>query len=259
VAGRIPGSQHLDLLHEFSDESAGYHFAHPQVDHALAVLRSLGVTDQSQVVVYDQGNGFWSARLWWSLRALGLDAQVLNGGLQAWREAGLRVDSGTDGATRGPSTTPLTLTPRPEAWATVDDVLAVVQGTSDETLVCALGADQFYATAPTRYARRGHIPTSVNLPARDLSSKSDGTTSAEQALAGALPVLGSPGLSVDQTEDVTGATSTGRGVLLYCGGGISASYAALGLTIAGYRRVRVYDGSLEEWSANPALPLASNS
>ena len=44
-------------------------------------------------------------------------------------------------------------------------------------------------------------------------------------------------------------------VLLYCGGGISASAGALTLAAIGVTAVRVYDGSLEEWSADPSLPL----
>jgi thiosulfate/3-mercaptopyruvate sulfurtransferase len=44
-------------------------------------------------------------------------------------------------------------------------------------------------------------------------------------------------------------------LILYCGGGISASVDALVLTILGRRDVSIYDGSLQEWSADPALPL----
>jgi thiosulfate/3-mercaptopyruvate sulfurtransferase len=44
-------------------------------------------------------------------------------------------------------------------------------------------------------------------------------------------------------------------VLLYCGGGISASANALTLAEIGTTAVRIYDGSLEEWSADPRLPL----
>jgi thiosulfate/3-mercaptopyruvate sulfurtransferase len=46
-------------------------------------------------------------------------------------------------------------------------------------------------------------------------------------------------------------------VIVYCGGGVSASLTALGLVLAGHTRVSVYDGSLEEWSADPSLPLES--
>jgi len=44
-------------------------------------------------------------------------------------------------------------------------------------------------------------------------------------------------------------------VVLYCGGGISAAGAALALTLLGRTDVSVYDGSLEEWSKDPARPL----
>jgi len=45
------------------------------------------------------------------------------------------------------------------------------------------------------------------------------------------------GLAVDQP------------VRLYCGGGIAASALALGLTLAGFTDIAIYDGSLQEWSA----------
>ena len=43
---------------------------------------------------------------------------------------------------------------------------------------------------------------------------------------------------------------------LYCGGGISASAVAVALAILGRSDVVIYDGSLQEWSADPSLPLA---
>jgi thiosulfate/3-mercaptopyruvate sulfurtransferase len=43
-------------------------------------------------------------------------------------------------------------------------------------------------------------------------------------------------------------------VLLYCGGGVSASMAFLALRTAGYRDLRVYDGSWSEWSLDPEAP-----
>jgi thiosulfate/3-mercaptopyruvate sulfurtransferase len=43
--------------------------------------------------------------------------------------------------------------------------------------------------------------------------------------------------------------------LTYCGVGISASSDALALSLLGESDVAVYDGSLEEWTSNPELPL----
>lgn len=262
AAAHLPGARHLDLLKAFADPAAGYHFAHPTPDRAHRVLHALGARDGRPVVVYDRADGFWAARAWWSLLALGVPARVLDGGLAAWRAAGGPVVGGgpadpAPGAASG--TAPgaasgaapdasgaapdgsgaLTLRPRADAWATLADVRALVDGRRPGRLVCALGADQFHGTAPTRYARRGHIPGSTNLPARSLTG-ADGTLLPAPRLRAALDPLLAAGPLV-----------------LYCGGGISASHLALGLVVAGAREVSVYDGSLEEWSARPDLPLVT--
>jgi thiosulfate/3-mercaptopyruvate sulfurtransferase len=106
--------------------------------------------------------------------------------------------------------------------------------------VCGLPAGSFTGADPTRYSRRGRIPGSVNVSSRDLFGR-DGTV-----------------LSADEVEaayEAAGVTADAPEVLLYCGGGISASASALTLAAVGVTNVRIYDGSLEEWSADPALPL----
>ena len=265
AAAHIRASQHLDLLHDFADPEGTFHFAHPPVDHARGVLDGLGISDGSTVVLYDSADGFWSARAWWSLRGLGLHALVLDGGLTAWQGAGhpaqtadaagsvpgQQATTGSPVGAAGDRTVSgevsgdvapggsLTLVEDPSVWASREDVLDIVAGRRSAALVCALGADQFTGEATTRYSRRGHIPTSVNLSARDLAHE-----------AGRL-------LPAPELARVVGQTLPEEDgeVVLYCGGGISASYAALGLISAGRTRVRVYDGSLEEWSADPDLPL----
>ena len=54
--------------------------------------------------------------------------------------------------------------------------------------------------------------------------------------------------------EASGAISTDR-VITYCGAGIAASSDALALTLLGKKNVAVYDGSLTEWTADPALPM----
>ena len=44
-------------------------------------------------------------------------------------------------------------------------------------------------------------------------------------------------------------------IICYCGGAIAATMDAFVLALLGYRNVAVYDGSLEEWSADPDLPM----
>jgi thiosulfate/3-mercaptopyruvate sulfurtransferase len=48
-----------------------------------------------------------------------------------------------------------------------------------------------------------------------------------------------------------------RKLILYCGGGINASGLALALAEAGHAGMTIYDGSLNEWRADPSLPMAT--
>ncbi|UFR00940.1 sulfurtransferase [Streptomyces sp. Go40/10] len=235
----LPGSRHADLTEDLSDPGAPYHFAVPAPDALAAALARLGVGEGSEVVAYDTGGGIWAARLWWMLRAISVPAAVLDGGLHAWEAAGHRLASGDTAAP--PAAVPVTPVPRPELWTGVEEVAAISAGDRPGTLVCALPPGGYDGSAPTRYSRRGRIPASRSLPGRSLLDdtgrllpRPDLTTVADAALTGA----GSP-------------------LVLYCGGGISAAGTALALTVLGREDVSLYDGSLEEWSKDPARPLES--
>lgn len=46
-----------------------------------------------------------------------------------------------------------------------------------------------------------------------------------------------------------------RQVITYCGRGYAGACGLLALKLLGYERVRLYDGSWAEWSADPRLPV----
>ncbi|GGU93491.1 hypothetical protein GCM10010260_30630 [Streptomyces filipinensis] len=170
-------------------------------------------------------------------------AAVLDGGLEAWQTAGRPLVGGDDigdDTDRAPAVPPLTPLPRPELWVGIEEVAAISRGDRPGTLVCALLADGFHGSAPTRYSRRGHIPGSRGLPGRDL-----------------LDFAGRelPGPDLAARADAVLHGTADSPVVLYCGGGISAAGTALALTLLGRDDIAVYDGSLQEWSKDPALPL----
>ncbi|MFE9600050.1 sulfurtransferase [Streptomyces hokutonensis] len=238
----LPGSRHADLTGDLSDHEAPYHFAVPSPGMLVAVLARLGVGEGVEVVTYDSGGGIWAARLWWMLRAIGVPAAVLDGGLEAWEAAGRPLLSGDD---TGPVSVVRPVTPvvRPDLWSGIEDVAAISRGERPGTLVCALPPGGYDGSAPTRYSRRGHIPGSRSLPGRGLQDAT-GHILPEPELAARIGAV----LDTDDSP-----------VVLYCGGGISAAGAALALTLLGRTDVSVYDGSLEEWSKDPARPLESGS
>ncbi|SNY68495.1 TIGR03618 family F420-dependent PPOX class oxidoreductase [Paractinoplanes atraurantiacus] len=256
-AAHIPGSHHADLLTTFSDPDAPYHFAHPNPAALTAALSALGLITGTPVVVYDRAGGIWAARLWYLLDWIGIPTQVLDGGLAAWRNAGLPVESVSTPHT--PAVThPTSATARPDEpavrtggltprlkdgrWVTRDDLERWLAGDVEASVQCALNPEAFRGDVPTRYSRRGHLPGSGNLPARLLNTP-DGRLLPPGQLR---PVLS------DLLDDP-------RPLWLYCGGGISAAALALALAVAGRDDVALYDGSLEEWSADPSRPLTLGS
>ena len=85
--GHIPGAAFMDLIDALSDTSTGLGFTLPAANALQAGLRELGISNDSRVVVYSTGSTMWATRAWWLLHYAGLDrVQVLNGGLDAWRD-----------------------------------------------------------------------------------------------------------------------------------------------------------------------------
>jgi thiosulfate/3-mercaptopyruvate sulfurtransferase len=48
-----------------------------------------------------------------------------------------------------------------------------------------------------------------------------------------------------------------RRVVAYCNGGVAATSVLFGLSLLGYPRLTNYDGSWNEWSERPELPVES--
>ena len=239
LAGHIPGSHHVDVATQFSDTDAPTHYAHPEPQEIADELARLGIAKDTTVVVYDTTGTMWAARLWYLLRWIGVQARVLDGGYKAWVAGGMDVEIGasTDAAPVSPWKAEIAR----RAWVSREE-LAERAADDARPLVCGLPAGSFAGTDPTRYARRGHIPGSVNVSSRDLFTSS-GTVKSRVEVILAYDAAG-----VDVAEN-------SEEVLLYCGGGISASANALTLAAIGQKAVRIYDGSLEEWSADPSMPL----
>lgn len=237
LAGHIPGSQWVDVATQFSDTTAVEHYAHPEPQEIADQLARLGIAKDRKVVVYDSTGTLFAARLWYLLRWIGVPARVLDGGFAAWEAAGEPVVAGEEDA---PYPVPYwSADAVRRAWVSKEELL---ERDPDTPLVCGLPAGQFTGADPSRYSRRGRIPGSVNVSSRDLFT-ADGQVKTRVELVLAYDAAG-----IDVAE--------GNGeVLLYCGGGISAAANALTLAAIGTSAVRIYDGSLEEWSADPSLPL----
>jgi len=235
LEGHVPGAAFLDLPGALSDTSSRFGFTLPAPAQLEAGLRQAGIDDDSRVVLYSKGHMMWATRAWWMLHSAGHgNVAVLDGGFAAWAEAGQPVESGES---RPYPSGSMNVRFRADRWADKAAVLAATDGKAACT-INALPAAVYAGTAPVNYGRKGHIPGSVNLPYDHVLDK--GRFRDAAALQAAFRDVG----ALD-----------GRRVIAYCGGGISATVDAFALRLLGRDDVAVYDGSMSEWAADPAMPL----
>ncbi|MCI3953222.1 MAG: Rhodanese domain protein, partial [Burkholderiales bacterium] len=162
TAAHIPGAQYLHLDRDLSGPIGPQSGRHPLPDPGVfaRTLASRSVSDDCQVVAYDQGNGAHAARLWWLARWIGLrKVAVLDGGLAAWRAAGLPLDAGR------PSPKPRPLTPRltENAWLS-SEAVDQVRHEPGHLLIDARGAERFAGRNETIDPVAGHVPGARNHP-----------------------------------------------------------------------------------------------
>jgi len=234
--GHIPGAVKVDWRAELTDDVAdGEAFVLVTPDRMAAMAERAGISDGSTVVVYDDSQGVFAARAWWSLRAYGLESvRLLDGGYPAWVSEGRSISNAevvtpSAGFTiRGPNRTRLTTA----------DVRGLL-GAPDVTLLDARAPSE-YRGYEGNTKRLGHIPGALNVPVGATSMPGSQHLRDGAALRALLHA---------------GNVSRGRRMVCYDGSGVAASKLAFVLTLLGHDDVAVYDGGWAEWGDRLELPV----
>ena len=204
----------------------------PAPDVMMRRFGDLGISNASQVVAYDDAGGSVAARLWWMLHYLGHQAAaVLDGGWQAWLQAGLPVSSQPP----MPGKANFRGVPRPGWLVVAGDVPKI------SLLVDSRAPERYHGEVEDYDPVRGHIPGAVNYHfARNLDSEGRFLPPDElRALFAALH----------------GETPPGE-VTYYCGSGVTACHNLLAQAVAGLPPGRLYAGSWSDWIRDPARPVS---
>jgi len=234
LAGHLPGAVWVDLEGELSRHGEPAEGRHPLP--ALAQLqtaaRRWGLDDGDQVVVYDDAKGLAAARAWWLLRRSGVDVRVLDGGLAAWRAAGLPLETGEV----VPAPGGVTLAGVRDGVIGIDEAAAFP---ASGVLVDARAPERYRGETEPLDPAAGHIPGAVNVPMAALLEP-DGTVRDADALRAVFAAAG-----------VDGETP----VAAYCGSGVTAAHTALVLAGLGIDAA-VFPGSWSAWANTPDRPVA---
>lgn len=242
----LKGALHVDLNTELSDIkedfAKGGRHPLPNSIHFCSLLSKLGINSESHVIVYDDKNGAnAAARFWWMMKAIGHDQiQVLNGGLDAGKQAGFMVANGEESV------------PIPSNYPKKDWELP----TADISEVEKVAHDKNYLVIDVRESERykgikepidqiaGHIPGAVNFPFA-LNLNEDGFFKSPAELEQ---------LYKEYIKDKPASH-----IIIHCGSGVTACHTLLAMSYGGLEVPKLYVGSWSEWSRNNKPIATQNS
>ena len=240
LESHIPGAYYAHLDHDLAAPRRPGTGRHPLPDPAAlrALFSSWGVEPATRVIAYDDSSGALAARLWWLLRWMGhRHTGLLDGGFNAWKAAGLPLDSGVPASVSG------NFRGEPGHVPTVD--VAEIEQDLDRGHLLVLDARtlaRFQGREEPIDPVAGHIPGAVNAPFSD-NLNADGTFRRPDELRKRFLGL----MAGRRPEQVA----------CMCGSGVTACHNLFALDLAGFTGPRLYNGSWSEWVTDPNRPVST--
>ena len=247
----IAGAAFVDLDHDLSDktdatdQASGGRHPLPSREKFSRWVGAMGITPETQIVVYDRNGCNYCGRAWWMLHWIGHEnVAVLDGGLQAWVAAGGKLEAGQNATSPDFSKPKYPLAGISTALSAIDSVVnAMTKGTGSgsHTIIDARAAARFRGEMEPIDPIAGHIPGALNRPFT--------------ANLNAQGFFKSPAELKTEFDALLGGRDPSR-VIHHCGSGVSAVPNLLAMKIAGYPPSQLFAGSWSEWSNTPGLPIA---
>ena len=243
AAGHIPNSVHSDY------DKAGWRvtrnnvpFMVPTVPELEKLIGDLGIDEDTHVVVVPAGVNVLdfgsAARTYWTLKYVGVkNVSILDGGVAAWRKAGLPLETGT----KAPSPKIFTATVDKSILAEAAEVEAL-EGKGGATLVDARPASFFLGKekAPASKAY-GHIPGALNIDSAEFYDAQNNKLKPKAELA------------------AIANTAPAGPVVNYCNTGHwAATDWFVFHELLGRKDAKLYAGSMVEWTSNDSRPIESS-
>ena len=233
--GHISGAIFIDL----NDDLASFDPSQPTLGrHPLptpqrfaAAMGNRGISHSDTIVAYDDMGGAMAARLVWMWRALGREAFLLDGGIQAWSG-----DLSVDAASR--PICECDVAPWPQNQ--VIDADGAASLAAEGHLLDARVESRFLGHANPIDARLGHIPGARNAPWHGNLDPTTNRFLDAETLRGRYRALG-----------VRNGQRTG----VSCGSGVTACHDLLAMQRAGFSGGVLYSASWSGWTVDPDRPV----
>ena len=193
-------------------------------DKLATIFGNKGVSNESAIVVYDGGSQKPASRVYWVLKYLGAsNVKILHKNMTTFKKSRVPL---TPMATKKKATT-FTVNVDKAIIASLADVKA-----GNAKLFDARDANEY---AGTTEKSTGHIPGAINLSFKDMQDANH----AFKTKAELEKVMAAYGVTADSP------------IIVSCQSGKRAAVLYVAFTsVLGYKNVKTYDGSYNEWIAN---------
>jgi thiosulfate/3-mercaptopyruvate sulfurtransferase len=228
--GHVPGAVNIDLfqLHWFDTTKRGIKDFNRQT---RILLSNIGITKESNVIIYDNVSGISAARgVWLLLYFSHTNVSMLDGGLKKWKDENYPIETKSNPLKHSRFEGKVHTNMIADATGIKKSIyrkgVVIVDARSKEE----------YVGSEIRAARKGHIPSAINI---------DWTNNIQNGIFKSKEKLLSIYSKIPKDAEV----------ITYCQGGYRAAHAFLTLKMLGYKNVKMYLGSWGEWGNRLDLPV----
>lgn len=224
--GHIKGAHHVSLEEVAASEVSthGGRTPLPDLNEFVENMKNLGISDTSQVLIYDDGNISRAGRLSWVLKYIGKkDVFILEGGLDKWIDDEGQVTTEIPKVNKADS---LSLNINEDIKVDMEYVKKAINS-EKIALVDARTYERYIGKVEQLDIKAGHIPTALNCPWTDL-------------------IKDKKVIPTDELKKIFEPLKKYDEVIVYCGSGVTATVPYLLMEEVGMEP-KMYLGSFSDW------------
>ena len=236
----IPGAiyAHLDKDLAGSITSSSGRHPLPDIENICSKLKIWGINNSSHIVVYDDNNSAFAARLWWMFKWLGhSNVTVLNGGFDDWCKNKYPINSDIPIYKKGNFECKIS---NDITWSS-EKIMNWMSSSQDFVLVDARDSNRYKGIEEPIDNVAGHIPGSINIPFTEFL-RNNGSWKDKNEI-----------ISIWRRNNISTLKEWG----VMCGSGVTACHLLISAEIANINPPKLYPGSWSEWISDKSRPITN--